>query len=87
MLCPSLLSSKSTDPEQCLSDQQIDRTYLINRMWGLVQETDRTRKNGLTEKDYKYFDNILTAIECWSDEELLDLASEPTEFRKMMREW
>ncbi|MDH5933572.1 hypothetical protein [Vibrio splendidus] len=86
MLCPSLLSSKSTDPEQCLSDQQIDRTYLISRMWDFVQSTDRKRSRGLTDKDCKYFENILTAIECWSDEELLDLASEPTEFRKMMRE-
>ncbi|MFA0550509.1 hypothetical protein AB4538_06585 [Vibrio lentus] len=87
MLCPSLLSSKSTDPEQCLSEQQIDRTYLINRMWGFVQATDRKRSRGLTDKDCKYLENILTAIEKWSDEELLDLASEPTEFRKMMREW
>ncbi|WP_045421325.1 hypothetical protein [Vibrio jasicida] len=87
MLCPSLLSSQQVDPEQCLSDQQIDRTYLIKRTWDHVQETDRTRKNGLTDLDCKYFENLLTAVEKWSDEELLDLASDPSEFRKVMRVW
>jgi hypothetical protein len=87
MLCPSLLSSQHVDPEQCLSDQQIDRTYLINRMWDHVQQIDQSRKNGLTDTDCKYFENLLTAIEKWSDEELLDLASEPSEFRKVMRGW
>ena len=87
MLCPSLLSSQQVDPEQCLSDQQIDRTYLIKRMWKLINETDQKRKNGLTDLDCKYFENLLTAIEQWSDEELLDLASDPSKFRKLMRGW
>ncbi|OBS98268.1 hypothetical protein A9259_07365 [Vibrio cyclitrophicus] len=87
MLCPSLLSSKSTDPEESLSDQQIDRDYLTSRIWVFIQKTDRKRSRGLTDKDCQYFENILTAIEYWSDEELLDLASEPTEFRKLMRGW
>ncbi|MDF4688129.1 hypothetical protein P3539_03705 [Vibrio parahaemolyticus] len=41
----------------------------------------------MTDADIKYFERLITAIEEWSDEELLDLASEPSEFRKVMRGW
>ncbi|EOB3920541.1 hypothetical protein ACIJC2_003386 [Vibrio parahaemolyticus] len=88
MFCPSLLSSQNIDPEISLSSQQIDRSYLVERIWKLINETDKKRKNGLTENDCLYFDRLLTALEKWSDEELLKLAdATPIEFRKEMRGW
>ncbi|MEZ9366294.1 hypothetical protein AB4167_17370 [Vibrio sp. 10N.286.49.E11] len=87
MLCPSLLSSQITDPETYLSENQIDRELLVKRLWGLIHETDKTRAKGLTERDFDYFENLMCAIKNWTDEDLLDLASEPGQFRKYMREW
>ncbi|ELB2228265.1 hypothetical protein QNZ76_003031 [Vibrio parahaemolyticus] len=88
MLCPSLLSSQNIDPEESLSNQQVDRSYLADRIWKLINETDLKRKNGLTENDCLYFDRLLMALEKWSDEELLELAdATPIEFRKLMRGW
>ncbi|HBN6176809.1 TPA: hypothetical protein L3V69_001418 [Vibrio parahaemolyticus] len=88
MLCPSLLSSQSIDPEESLSSQQIDRSYFIKRIWKLINETDQKRKNGLTENDCLYFNRLLTAIEEWSQEDLLELAdAPPSEFKKVMRGW
>ncbi len=88
MLCPSLLASKSIDPEESLSSQQIDRSYFIKRIWKLINETAQKRKNGLTENDCLYFDCLLTAIEEWSQEDLLELAdATPSEFKKVMRGW
>lgn len=88
MLCPSLLSSQNIDPEESLSNQQIDRSYLADRIWNQIYETDKKRKNGLTDNDCQYFDRILTTIKEWSQEELLELAdATPSEFRKVMRGW
>lgn len=85
MLCPSLLSSQNVDPETYLSDQQIDRELLINKLWSKIQETDRKRVSGLTDRDFDYFEKLMSVIINWSDEELLDLASDPIEFRKVIR--
>jgi len=88
MLCPSLLSSQNIDPEISLSNQQIDRSYLVERIWDQIYETDQKRKSGLTDNDCRYFDRLLTAIKEWSQEELLELAdTTPSEFRKEMRGW
>ncbi|MBM4888892.1 hypothetical protein HYO43_07770 [Vibrio parahaemolyticus] len=87
MLCPSLLSSQSIDPEESLSSLQIDRKFIRKRIIQKMNEVNKKRKKGLTDLDWKYFENLLTAIEQWSDEELLDLASDPSEFRKLMRGW
>ncbi|WP_447073330.1 hypothetical protein [Vibrio alginolyticus] len=88
MLCPSLLSSQNIDPEESLSNQQIDRSYLIKRIFDFINETHKKRKKGLTDADKKYFDCLLTAIFEWSQEELLELAdATPSEFRKLMRGW
>ncbi len=88
MLCPSLLSSQSVDPEESLSSQQIDRSFFIKRICMLINETDQKRKNGLTENDCLYFNCLLTAIEEWGQEDLLELAdATPSEFRKEMRGW
>ncbi|EJL6505004.1 hypothetical protein NMR59_001407 [Vibrio cholerae] len=88
MLCPSLLSSQNINPEEHFSSQQFDRSYFIKRIWKSINETDQKRKNGLTENDCLYFDRLLTALEKWSDEELLELAeATPIEFRKVMRGW
>lgn len=88
MLCPSLLSSQNIDPEESLSNQQIDRSYLIKRIFDFINETHKKRKKGLTDADKKYFDRLLTAIFEWSQEELLELAdATPSEFRKLMRGW
>ncbi|HDY7979748.1 hypothetical protein IRL03_01145 [Vibrio vulnificus] len=89
MLCPSLLSSSQTiNPEEHFSSQEFDRSYLVERIWDQIYEVDQKRKNGLTEADCRYFDLLLTAIEEWSQEELLELAdATPSEFRKEMRGW
>ncbi|EGQ8047765.1 MULTISPECIES: hypothetical protein [Vibrio] len=88
MLCPSLLSSQNIDPEICLSNQQIDRSYLVERIWDQIYATDQKRKSGLTDNDCRYFDRLLTAIKEWNQEELLELAdATPSEFRKEMRGW
>ncbi len=88
MLCPSLLSSQSTNPEEHFSSQEFDRSYFIKLIWKLINETDQKRKNGLTDNDCLYFDHLLTALEKWSDEELLELADATArEFRKTMRGW
>lgn len=87
MLCPSLLSSQSINPEESLSSLQIDREFMIKRIIERMNEVNKKRKKGLTDADIKYFERLLTTIEEWSDEELLDLASEPSEFRKVMRGW
>ncbi|MCS0419155.1 hypothetical protein [Vibrio diabolicus] len=88
MLCPSLLSSQNIDPEESLSNQQVDRSYLIKRIFDFINETHKKRKKGLTDADKKYFDRLLTAISEWSQEELLELAdATPSEFRKEMRGW
>ncbi len=87
MLCPSLLSSQNIDPEESLSSLQIDRQFMIKRIFQRMNEVNKKRKKGLTDADIKYFERLITAIKEWSDEELLDLASEPSEFRKVMRGW
>ncbi|EGR2252097.1 hypothetical protein DZF84_11040 [Vibrio parahaemolyticus] len=88
MLCPSLLSSQNIDPEEHFSSQQFDRSYLVERIWEQIHETDQKRRNGLTDNDCRYFDRLLTAISEWSKEELLELAdATPSEFRKEMRGW
>ncbi|EIU6761176.1 hypothetical protein L5179_004024 [Vibrio parahaemolyticus] len=88
MLCPSLLSSQNQDPEEHFSNQQFDRSYLVERIWNQIYEVDQKRKNGLTDNDCQYFDRILVAINQWSNEELLELAdATPSEFRKLMRGW
>ncbi|EGQ8957453.1 hypothetical protein ABVY47_003106 [Vibrio parahaemolyticus] len=88
MLCPSLLSSQNIDPEESLSSQQFDRSYLVERIWDQIYETHKKRKSGLTDNDCRYFDRLLTAIEEWSQEELLELAdATPSEFRKEFRGW
>ncbi len=44
MLCPSLLSSQNIDPEESLSNQQIDRSYLIKRIFDFINETHKKEK-------------------------------------------
>ncbi|TOF61943.1 hypothetical protein CGH90_18060 [Vibrio parahaemolyticus] len=88
MLCPSLLSSQNIDPEESLSSQQIDCSYLVERIWDQIYETDQKRKSGLTDNDCQYFDRLLIAVKEWSQEELLELAdATPSEFRKKFRGW
>ncbi|EGQ9512675.1 hypothetical protein F3529_24065 [Vibrio parahaemolyticus] len=88
MLCPSLLSSQNIDPEESLSNQQIDRSYLVERIWERIYEVDQKRKNGLTDNDCLYFDRLLTTVKEWSNDDLLELAdATPSEFRKLMRGW
>ncbi|HHG3529926.1 TPA: hypothetical protein ACPVZ9_001525 [Vibrio parahaemolyticus] len=86
MLCPSLLSSKNINPEEHFCSQEFDRSYLIKRIFESINGTHKKRKKGLTDADKKYFYRLLTAVEEWSDEELLELADATTkEFRKLMR--
>ncbi|EGQ9353235.1 TPA: hypothetical protein GRI77_19740 [Vibrio parahaemolyticus] len=88
MLCPSLLSSQNIDPEESLSNQQIDRSYLVERIWDQIYEVVQKRKNGLTDNDCRYFDRLLTTVKEWSNDDLLELAdATPSEFRKLMRGW
>ncbi|ELB2198346.1 hypothetical protein QNZ97_002904 [Vibrio parahaemolyticus] len=88
MLCPSLLSSQNIDPEESLSNQQIDRSYLVERIWDQIYEVDQKRKNGLTDNDCRYYDRLLAAIKERSQQELLELAdATPSEFGKEMRGW
>lgn len=89
MLCPSLLTSQHIDPEQCLSEQQIDRELVISLIWEKIQETDHKRKNGLTDRDCEYFDRLLLALKEWTNEELLERIADstPSEFRKEFRGW
>ncbi|TOH06621.1 hypothetical protein CGI88_07140 [Vibrio parahaemolyticus] len=88
MLCPSLLSSQSIDPEESLSSQEIDRSYFRKQIFESINATHKKRKNGLTANDCLYFDRLLTAIEEWSQEDLIELAeATPSEFRKLMRGW
>ncbi|WIH24576.1 hypothetical protein KQ937_07605 [Photobacterium damselae] len=86
MLCPSLLLSQNIDPEEHFSNQKFDRSYLIKRIFESINETHKKRKRGLTDADKKYFDRLLTVIEEWSQEELLELAdATPSEFRNLIR--
>ncbi|EGR3179491.1 TPA: hypothetical protein NG675_003485 [Vibrio parahaemolyticus] len=87
MLCPSLLSSQNINPEEILSSLQIDRKFMTKRIIQKMNEVNKKRKKGLTDADKKYFHRLLTAIEQWDDQELADLASEPSEFRKLMQGW
>ncbi|EGQ9469025.1 hypothetical protein ABVZ07_000124 [Vibrio parahaemolyticus] len=88
MLCPSLLSGQNIDPESSLSNQQIDRSYLVERIWDQIYEVDQKRKNGLTDNDCRYYDKLLAAITEWSNDDLLELAdATPSEFRSVMRGW
>ncbi|EIZ1551027.1 hypothetical protein MOU90_003676 [Vibrio parahaemolyticus] len=88
MLCPSLLSSQNIDPEEHFSNQQFDRSFLVERIWDQIYEVDQKRKNGLTDNDCRYFERLLTAISEWSNDDLLELAdAAPSEFRKEMRGW
>lgn len=88
MLCPSLLSSQTINPEEHFSNQQIDRSYLVERIWDQIYEVDQKRKKGLTDNDCQYFDRLLTTVKEWNQEELLELAdATPSEFRKEMRGW
>ncbi|HHC7111729.1 hypothetical protein ACX02_23860 [Vibrio parahaemolyticus] len=88
MLCPSLLSSQNIDPEESFSSLQIDRQFMIKRIFQRMNEVNKKRKKGLTDADIKYFERLITTIEEWSQEELLELAdATPSEFRKLMRGW
>lgn len=73
------------DPEAAYIESQIDREYLIERVWALIEETDQKRKHGLTENDFRYFENLVSVLERSDLYELADLAGEPATFRQFIR--
>ncbi len=44
MLCPSLLSSQNIDPEESLSSLQIDRQFMIKRIFQRMNEVNKKEK-------------------------------------------
>ncbi|MGX9997838.1 hypothetical protein [Vibrio sp. JZG120] len=84
MLDTSLLMTKH---EQALDEQLelFDRQKVFELVWDGAIRLDAQRKHGITERDIRYFTNVLAAIEVLSDEELLDLCSDGKHFRQVMK--
>lgn len=84
MIDTSLLMTKH---EQALDEQLelFDRQKMFELVWDGAIRLNAQRKRGLTERDVRYFANVLTAVEVLSDEELLDLCSDDKHFRQVMK--